>query len=73
MPTFDVGARNSVRIQPVDNEGLVLASDANSWRGDASLVRVISRGLLVSASPVNGRVLRLRKFVIINQYQKWRN
>jgi hypothetical protein len=32
MPTFGVGARNSVRMQLIGDEGLVLASDATAWR-----------------------------------------
>jgi hypothetical protein len=43
MHIFDVGVKYSVRIQPIGNEELVLASDATAW-GDASLVLVISGG-----------------------------
>jgi hypothetical protein len=48
-------------VEPTGNEGPVLASAATSWREDASLVQVTSRGLLVSNSLVDGRVWRLRK------------
>jgi hypothetical protein len=41
--TFDVNLRNSVLIQPVGNEGVVLASAGTSWRADALLVQVTSR------------------------------
>jgi hypothetical protein len=60
MPTFDVEVRNLFRIQSIGNEGLVLASDANSCRANASL------RCFVSTSQINGRVLRLWKFLIIN-------
>jgi hypothetical protein len=60
--TLDVRLRYSVRILPVGNEGLVLASDATSWRAVALLVQVI----FVSASQINGRVWRLRQ----SQYNK---
>jgi hypothetical protein len=45
MHRFDGRARNSVRIQPIGNEGLELllalvASGATSWRADAPLVEV---------------------------------
>jgi hypothetical protein len=43
MHTFDVMVRNSVRIQPIGNDGLVLASDATGWRADATLVQVYHR------------------------------
>jgi hypothetical protein len=43
MLTFDAGVRNSVRIMPIGNDGLVSASDATSWRADATLLQVILR------------------------------
>jgi hypothetical protein len=46
MHIFDVRARNSVLIQLVCNEGLVLALDATSWRADASLVQSSRGGFL---------------------------
>jgi hypothetical protein len=39
---FDIRVRDSVPIQPVGNEGLVLATDATSRSANASLVQVIS-------------------------------
>jgi hypothetical protein len=41
MHTFEVRVRNSVRIQPVVSEGIVLESDATSWKANASLAQVI--------------------------------
>jgi hypothetical protein len=32
MPSFDVGVRDFVQIQPIGNEEWVLVSDANGWR-----------------------------------------
>lgn len=32
VPTFDVRVRNSVRIQPISNEELVITSDSTAWR-----------------------------------------
>jgi hypothetical protein len=55
VQTFDVGVKNSVPIQPIGKEDLVLASDATAWRTDASL--------LVSTSPANGRVWQLRQWL----------
>jgi hypothetical protein len=68
MHKFDVNMRNAVPIQPVGNEGFVLASDGSVWKADVSLVKVISRRSFVSTSQVHGRVGSSGKFVIINQF-----
>jgi hypothetical protein len=65
MPTLliDVWVRNCVRIQPISNEELVLASEAMEvMRRWYELSR--GGGFLVSTSQVNGCVLRLRKLFI---------
>jgi hypothetical protein len=56
----------SVRIQPVGNEGLVLAWGATSWMADASLVQVISRGLLFQLHKKGDVFGDTGKFAIIN-------
>jgi hypothetical protein len=73
MPAFDVRSRNSVRIQPVGNEGLGLASDATAWRRCVAGTSRLGVRVLVTTSRGNGRVSRLRKFVIINERGQWLN
>jgi hypothetical protein len=48
---------NLVQIQPIRNEEFAAASDAVSWREDASLVQVVS-GLFFGTFKVDGRVRR---------------
>jgi hypothetical protein len=63
MPTFDIGMRNPVRIQPNDNEEVVFASDTNAWRWCVASMSHLG-GFCFNFT---GRrfVLRLWKFVTI--------
>jgi hypothetical protein len=52
--------KNFVSIQPSDNEGPVLASDATSRKTDASLVQVILEDFCFNVFSDS------RKFVVLN-------